>query len=106
MDKEKRKKLEAQGWTVGSVEEFLRLSPEERAIIEIRLRLAQSLRKLRKQQGLTQASLAKRIGSSQSRVAKMEKADSSVSLDLMVKSIVALGKTVEEVGRVISAEAA
>ena len=93
-------------WRVGSAEDFLGLSPEEAALVEIRLRLARCVRELRLEQRLTQEKLAKRIGSSQSRVAKMERADSSVSLDLMVRSIVALGKSPEEVGRVISSKAA
>ena len=102
MRAEKRRKLEAAGWTVGSAEEFLELTPEEATLVQIRLRLARTIRELRKQHRLTQASVAERLGSSQSRVAKMEKADPSVSLDLMVRSAVALGQSAEDVGRAIS----
>jgi DNA-binding XRE family transcriptional regulator len=106
MKKSKKKEIEAAGWKIGTAEDFLDLSAEEAALVEIRLRLARSVRELRLEHRLTQGEMAKRIGSSQSRVAKMEKADPSVSLDLMVRSIVALGKSPEEVGRVISAKAA
>jgi transcriptional regulator with XRE-family HTH domain len=43
--------------------------------------------------GLTQVALAKKIKSSQSRVAKMEAGDPSVSIDLLVRSLIALGET-------------
>lgn len=102
MRNEKRVKLEAAGWTIGSTEEFLQLTPEEATLVEIRLRLARTLRELRRKHRLTQKSMAKQLGSSESRVAKMEKADPSVSLDLMVRSAVALGQSAEEVGEAIS----
>src|SRR5581483_4278956 len=43
--------------------------------------------------GLSQAVVAKRLGSSQSRVAKMEAGDPSVSLDLLLRALLALGAT-------------
>ncbi len=106
MKKSKEKKLKRAGWKVGSTKDFLELTPEEEALVEIRLRLAQCVRELRRDMNLTQQSVANLIGSSQSRVAKMEKADPSVSLDLMVRSLVALGKSRKDVGRVIAADAA
>ena len=84
-------KLEKQGWKVGSVQEFLQLSPEESAYIELKLTLSKKIQDYRKAKRLTQNQLAKRIQSSQSRVAKMESGDPSVSLDLMFKSLFALG---------------
>ena len=102
MQEHKREMLEAAGWKVGSAEDFLGLTPEEGTLVEIRLRLAKTVRELRKQDRMTQASLAERLGSSQSRVAKIEKADPSVSLDLMVRTAIALGQSAEEVGRAIS----
>ena len=79
MKKAKRERLEAKGWKVGTVAEFLGLTPEESALIEIKLALARRLRK-RRQKRMTQAQLAEKIQSSQSRVAKAETGDSSVSL--------------------------
>jgi ribosome-binding protein aMBF1 (putative translation factor) len=87
----KRKRLEKAGWTVGSTADFLRLNPEEQAIIEMRVALGAMLRDRRRVLGLSQVTLAKRLGSSQSRVAKMESADPSVSLDLLVRALLAAG---------------
>jgi predicted XRE-type DNA-binding protein len=102
MEITKRQKLEAAGWKVGSVAEFLDLSPEEEAIIEIRLSLSKSLKQLRKKQELSQQKLAESINSSQSRVAKMEAADRSVSIDLLIKSLLALGATREDIATAIA----
>lgn len=101
MDRDKRSRLEAQGWKVGTVQEFLDLSPQEALLIDIRARLAAALAERRSRQELTQAELAQRIRSSQSRVAKMEAADSSVSLDLLIRSLLALGATRKDLAAVI-----
>src|SRR5262245_654346 len=93
MDREKRNRLQAAGWKVGTVAEFLDLSPTEALLIDIRARLAAALTERRTQRRLTQAELARLIESSQSRVAKMEAADGSVSLDLLIRSLLALGAT-------------
>jgi ribosome-binding protein aMBF1 (putative translation factor) len=103
MDKAKRKRLEAAGWKVGTVAEFLQLSDEEAAVIELRLRLSDSIRRRRTRLGLSQAAMAKRLGSSQSRVAKMESADPSVSLDLLLRALLALGATRRDIARAIAA---
>ena len=87
----KRKRLEAKGWRVGGTQEFLGLSDEESAFIDLKLRIADALRRRRLSRHLTQAQVARLVRSSQSRVAKMEAADDSVSLDLMVRSLFALG---------------
>jgi DNA-binding XRE family transcriptional regulator len=97
MDAIKRQRLEAAGWRVGDAADFLELSPEEAAFIEMKLSLSKRLRELRLSQKLSQQSLAKRINSSQSRVAKMEAGDPSVSLDLMVRTLLAMGSTREDV---------
>ena len=39
MDKRKRAKLKAAGWTVGTSQEFLRLSDEEAAFVEFKRRI-------------------------------------------------------------------
>ena len=102
MQRDKKRRLEEDGWRVGDAAEFLELTPEEAAFIELKLALAVHLRELRAQRGWTQAYVAGRLGSSQSRVAKMEAADRSVSLDLLVRSLLALGASRVEVGRVIA----
>lgn len=91
MNTEKKKRLERSGWTVGGAADFLQLSPEEAKFIELKLALAAAVKELREKRGLTQTELATRLGSSQSRVAKMEAGDHSVSLDLLIKSLLTIG---------------
>lgn len=91
MKKTKREKLKAAGWAVGSVKEFLGLSEADAVLIEMKQALSRSLRDRRKKQGLSQVQLAERLQSSQSRVAKMEAGDPSVSMDLLVGSLLRLG---------------
>ena len=102
MDIAKRQRLEAAGWCVGDAADFLELLPEEIAFIEMKLSLSRYLKELRLKNQLSQANLAKKINSSQSRVAKMEAGDPSVSLDLMVKTILAVGGTREDVAIAIA----
>ena len=102
MEKAKKDRLAAAGWRSGNTAEFLELSAEEAAFVELKLALADYLRDLRARNGWTQAQVARRLGSSQSRVAKMEAADASVSLDLLVKSLLTLGASRSEVGSVIA----
>ena len=99
MDKRKKKVLKSKGYKVGSVEEFLGLSSEESEYIELKLALSEALAKRRKKSNLTQAQLAKMLKSSQSRVAKMEKGDPSVSVDLLVKSLLAMGAKKENIAK-------
>jgi predicted XRE-type DNA-binding protein len=101
MKKEKRRRLEQAGWSVGSAADFLGLGDGERALVELKLALAASLKKRRSQRGLTQAELAKRLGSIQPRVAKMESGDRSVTLDLLVRSLLALGATRRDLARIL-----
>ena len=98
----KRKKLEHAGWRLGSADEFLGLKGEETALLNMRLSLAGELRGRRTRLGLSQTELATRLGSSQSRVAKMESGDPTVSLDLLVKSLLALGASDRELARLIA----
>lgn len=102
MRKNKRDALEKKGWKVGSAEDFLGLTPEEAVYVEMKLRLSESLRKRRQRRKLTQTQVAKLIQSSQSRVAKMETGDPSVSLDLLIRSLLALGASEKELARAIS----
>jgi DNA-binding XRE family transcriptional regulator len=102
MDKGKKAKLAKKGWKVGTVAEFLELSSEESAYIEMKLALSEKLKERRVRRKLTQAQLAKAIESSQSRVAKMEAGDPTVSIDLLMKSLLALGVSKKELGRTIS----
>ena len=101
MKADKRNRLEKAGWKVGTTQEFLNLSDAESALIEVRVALAQQLRACRAAQKHSQAQLARLVGSSQSRVARMEAGDPSVSLDLLVRALTKCGVTVAEIGRAI-----
>lgn len=105
MHASKRKKLEAAGYKVGNAADFLGLSPEEAALIDLKVNLASQLVALRKKVRVSQETLAKRIGSSQSRIAKMEACDSSVSMDLMFKTAFALGADQKMIGRIVASSA-
>ena len=101
MKAEKRKQLEKAGWRVGDARDFLELNDEEAEFVDIKLALARRLRELREKRKWTQSELAKRMGSSQSRVAKMEAADPTVSVDLLVRSLLAIGADRRELGRIV-----
>ena len=102
LNKSKKARLERKGWRFGTADEFLRLSPEESAYIELKLALSDKLKAQRASRQLTQAQLATMVSSSQSRIAKMEAGDPTVTIDLLIKSLLALGVSPREIGRTIS----
>lgn len=102
MRKDRKARLELAGWKVGTVAEFLGLSEAEEALVELKLTLSRGLRARRARRKLTQAQLARMLKSSQSRVAKMEAGDPTVSVDLLVRSLLAMGVTRKELARVIA----
>jgi transcriptional regulator with XRE-family HTH domain len=95
----------ARGWAVGDTREFLGLAEEEAAFVELKLALADNLKQRRLKRGMTQTQLARRLESSQSRVAKMEAGDRSVTLDLLVRSLLTVGMTRRELAKVIATSA-
>ncbi len=97
MDPKKKQALEANGWVATSVQDFLGLSAPEMAYIETKLRLSRTVKDLRQKKKLTQTAVAELLNSSQSRVAKMEKGDDSVSVDLLLKAAYILGATTDDV---------
>lgn len=101
MHSSKQRRLENKGWRLGTTQDFLDLTEEEVAYVELRLALAHSLRKRRQLARLSQKELAKVLGSSQSRVAKMEAGDPSVSLDLLFRGLLALGASRRDLARAI-----
>ena len=101
MDARKRKRLAKAGWSVGSAATFLELSPEESALVDMRVALSRSLKERRLAAGLTQTTLATQLRSSQSRVAKLEAADPSVSLDLLIRALLTVGASRKEVAKAL-----
>ena len=101
MKKAKTERLDSAGWKIGTAANFLGLTDEEAALIEIKLSLARSIKERRLANNLTQKDLAGELGSSQSRIAKMEAADPTVSMELLVRSLLALGASQHDVGRIV-----
>jgi predicted XRE-type DNA-binding protein len=102
METHKIQQLTARGWKVGSTDEFLGLTSEEAAYVELKLVLSDHLKQQWQQRKLTQRALGKLLHSSQSRVAKMETGDPSVSLDLLVRSLLALGTSREDLAHMLA----
>jgi len=102
MKDSKKKKLERMGWKVGTADEFLNLSPEESAFIEIKSALSKNLQMKRRKNKMTQSDLARLIKSSQSRVAKIEAGDPTVSIDLLVRSLLALGSSPKSIAKAMA----
>jgi DNA-binding XRE family transcriptional regulator len=102
----KKQKLRKAGWKVGSAADFLQLTVEERALVTMKLDLVQGVRALRERHEITQADLAKRLGSSQSRVAKLEAGDRSVSIELLMRALLSLGATKRQIAAMIGRRAA
>lgn len=104
MDTKKRKQLEDKGFRVGSAAEFLELTPEEETYIDIRLDISSLVKAQRVKRGWTQEQLARAIGSSQSRVAKIEGGDPGISIDLMIKALLRLGTSKKQIGKLLEGE--
>lgn len=101
MDRAERKRHEDAGWQVGSAADFLGLTYAETVLIELRIRLTDALKARRQASNLSQKAFAEAVKSSQSRVAKMEANDPSVSLDLLIRSLIALNVSLGELGRIM-----
>jgi len=101
MDKKKRQQLEEKGFRVGSAADFLELTPEEEAYIDIRLDISNMVKSQRANRGWTQEQLARAIGSSQSRIAKLEGGDPGISMDLMIKALLRLGTSKKQLGKLL-----
>ena len=97
MNSAKKARLESKGWRVGDAQDFLNLSKEEAAFVEMKLALAECLRASRIRRNLSQTRVAELVGSSQSRVAKMESGDPSVSVDLLLRAVLAIGETPQQI---------
>jgi len=104
MEKNKRDKLKEKGYRIGSAADFLKLTPEEEAYIDIRLDISNMVKAQRAKKGWTQEQLARSIGSSQSRIAKLEAGDPGISMDLMIKSLLRLGTSKKQIGKLLEGE--
>jgi hypothetical protein len=103
MKREKKQRLEAAGFKVGSADEFMALAPEESALVALRLSLAKAVRRRRLRLRYSQVELARRIGSSQSRIAKLEAAAPDISMDLLFRALFATGVKMRALDKVVAA---
>jgi hypothetical protein len=85
------RRLAANGYWVGDYGDFLGLTDAERRAIELSLAVRDEVRRLREEKQLTQAQVAKLIGTSQARFAKIEQAAPGVTLDALFRAFFALG---------------
>ena len=92
-----RARLEAAGFVETNVQDLLGLTYEETELIEVRVALSRLIKHLREDAHLSQAAVAKRIGTGQARVARAEKNDAGVSIELMLRTAFALGAKRQEV---------
>lgn len=104
MDQRKRRRLEAAGWVVGSVEGFLGLAPDELAYIDMSLALSRMLKERREQAQITRQALARKLKSTPTQVSKMEDSDPSITIDVLVRALLVVGATPEEIGRAFTPE--
>ena len=102
MDAKKRKRLETAGWKIGNAASFINLSPEESALVDMRVALSRSLRERRLAAGITQTTFARQLGSSQSRIARLEAGDPSVSLDLLIRALLVVGASRKDVATALA----
>lgn len=101
MDAETQKRLEEDGWVFGDAQSFLGLSDAEIDYIDLKIALSRALRERRVQQGFTQQQLADLLGSSQSRVAKMEAGHPRASCDLLIRALFAIGVRLTELASML-----
>jgi len=97
----KKRRRAAAGWKETSVKEFLDLSDADARYIETKLALSRRLREFRQRRHLTQTKAATLLKTSQSRLARMEAGDPTVSLDLLVRGLFALGATRDELAEAV-----
>ena len=95
MDAAKRKVIEAAGWKVGDAADFLKMSDQERQLLEMRVKLALAIRQQREAHHLSQKQLGALLKTSQPRVAKIERAASDVSMDQLIRAFTMAGGKIE-----------
>ncbi len=105
MRSKKKSALKAAGWAVGNADEFAGLTASEATLLDIRSALGARVRRMRASTGITQSELANTMGSSQSRVAKIEAEHPGVSLELVLRALMALGASRSDLGKYIAATA-
>src|ERR1700730_7479285 len=88
---EEKDPVEGPGVWVGGAEDFLGLTKSERVIVDFRLDLSRRIKEARERRGWSQASLARAMGTSQPRLSRIEAGYPDVTIDLMLRALVAAG---------------
>jgi transcriptional regulator with XRE-family HTH domain len=101
MNADRKKRLEAAGFKFGTVGELFNLSEAEELLVEVKVALAEAIRELREVRSLSQADLARLIGSGQARVSKLERSLESTSLDTLFRCMLALGASRQDLAKTI-----
>jgi len=99
MDKDKQAKLASKGWKIGTVNDFLDLTPAEATYIELRLALSENLKQRRTQ--LTLSQFAQLLNTNSSQIEKLETGEAEVTLDFLIRSLLTLGTTVKELAEIM-----
>ena len=97
----KKKALESAGYNMTNAAEWLGLSPQEDAIVNMRVNFAMEIERICKEQGITQKALAEKIGTRQSGVARMLNNPSKVTLDHLIRTLLALGTPSKRIASLI-----
>ena len=93
----KEKVLKVNGIKITDSAEWLGLTTEEAQLVEMRVALAEELERVRKAKGITQAELARKMGTTQSAVARMTTRPDTSTIDNMMKSLMLLGEPVSKI---------
>ena len=101
MKAKKKKALELAGYKMTDSVEWLELSPEEEAIVKIRVNFAMEIDRVCKERGITQQALAEKIGTRQSGVARMLNNPSKVTIDSLIKTLLVLGTPSKRIAALI-----
>ena len=101
MDTKKRKQLEAAGYQITDSADWLGLTPQEQAIVNMRVNFALEIERVRKASNITQRELADKIGTRQSGVARMLNNPTTATIDSLIKTLLALGASPKRIAALI-----
>ena len=99
VSEKKRARIKAMGGKVTDASEWLDLSVEDVAIIDMKIQLGEGLRALRKKNHLSQEMAAEMLHTSQGRVSKMEKG--MATLDQLARCLLMMGHSKEALARAL-----
>ena len=96
-------RMDAAGWKTVTIAEFLDLTPEDMAFIQVRRTFARAVRNRREVSGLSRTALAETLGLSETQIALMEGNASSISMDVMLRAFLAMGATQNDLAEALAA---